>query len=309
MRTMSTRSLRRMRTRAQRAMPEDGLLHAALDRLPDRPWVGTLRRTLDEVQRDQVPLLAAGVAFYTFLSLVPTMIAAVTVYGLVADPFTVAQQARWVSQTLPESAANLVVGQMETIASETSSSLGVGLLVSIAAVLWTASLGVGNLMKAINMAYDETETRGFLQLRLLALVMTFGGVVFLSLAIGLITVLPIVLEVALPSETVRWVALVGRWVGLLALVLLALGVLYRVAPNRDHTETPWLSRGAVVGTVLWLLASVGFSLYVENLAGYGDTYGALAGVAVLLLWLWVTMFVILFGAEINAVIEQAKGPR
>lgn len=297
-------SLRRLRARAVAAMPETGMRDAVFDRLPDRPWIRTLRRTLDEVERDQVPLLAAGVAFYTFLSLVPTMVAAVTVYGLVADPFTVARQARWVSVTLPESAADLVVDQMETIASEPSASLGVGLLVSVVAVLWTASLGVGNLMKAINMAYDETETRSFLSLRLLAVAMTFGGVVFLAVAIGLITVLPWVLDQALPSETVRWIALVGRWVGLLVLVMLALGVVYRVAPNRAEPRTPWVSRGAVVATVLWLLASFGFSLYVENLGNYGDTYGALAGVAVLLLWLWVTMFVILFGAEVNSVSEQ-----
>lgn len=305
---MPRSSLRQMRARAQKAMPEGGVVEAALGRLPDRPWARTFRRTLEEVQADQIALLAAGVAFYTFLSLVPTMIAAVTVYGLVADPDTVTQQARWVSSTLPDSAADLVVGQMETIAAETSTSLGLGLLVSIAAVLWTASLGVGNLMKAINMAYEETETRSFLGLRLLALAMTFGGVVFLALAIGLITVLPIVLDLALPSETVRWVALVGRWVGLLVLVMLALGVVYRVAPNRDAHRTPWLSHGALVATVLWLAASFGFSLYVENFGTYGETYGALAGVAVLLLWLWVTMFVILFGAEVNAVTEHEKAP-
>lgn len=301
---MSRRSLRHLRDRAQRAMPEGGLRDALLDRLPQRPWVETLRHTLDEVQRDQIPLLAAGVAFYTFLSLVPTMIAAVTVYGLVADPFTVATQARWVSTTLPESAAELVVNQMETIASEPSASLGVGLLVSVVAVLWTASLGVGNLMKAINMAYDQTETRSYLSLRLRALVMTFGGVVFLTMAIGLITLLPLVLDLMLPSESVRWVALAGRWLGLLVLVMVALGVVYRVAPNRPDPRTPWVSRGAVVATPLWLIASFGFALYVENFARYGETYGALAGVAVLLLWLWVTMFVILFGAEVNAVSEE-----
>jgi membrane protein len=275
--------------------------------IPKRGWFQITKRAWAESKADQVPLLAAGVAFFSFLSLFPAMIAAVMVYGLVADPKTVADQAKQLSDALPKDAASLITGQMEAITKTPQQSLGLGLIIALVLALWSASGGVGNVMSAVNIAYDEDETRGFVKRKALAILFTLGAILFAVVAIVLIAVLPVLLDELIPSGVVRVLIEVGRWVGLLVAVMVALAVLYRYAPDRDAPQLKWASVGAVVSTVIWLIASLGFSLYVDNFGSYGKTYGALAGVVVLLLWLWISMFVVLLGAEINAEAEQQTG--
>lgn len=272
--------------------------------VPARGWWQITRRAWAEAKRDQVPLLAAGVAFYSFLSLFPAMIAAVTLYGLVADPATVARQSEEVARALPADAASLVTGQMEAISESPQGSLGFGLLIALVLALWSASGGVGNIVTAVNIAYDEEETRGFVRRKALALGLTLGALVFVVLAVGLVAVAPAVLDSAVDVPGMRWGLEAARWLMLLVAVGVALAVVYRFAPDREAPQLQWVSVGAAVATVLWLVASLGFSLYVDNFGSYGRTYGALAGVVVLLLWLWMTVFIVLLGAEINAEAEQ-----
>lgn len=272
--------------------------------IPRRGWVQVVRRAFREASTDQVPLLAAGVAFYSFLALFPALIAAVMIYGLVRDPADVRQQVASLSDTLPADAASLLTTQLEAITSTGGGSLGIGLLVSLVLALWSASGGIGNLMTAINLAYDEEETRGFVKRRALALGLTLAAIVFVVLAVGLVAVAPAVLDQVVGDGPLRWGLEAARWIGLLLAMALALGVLYKLAPDRDAPKLRWVSTGSVVATALWLVASLGFSLYVDNFGSYNKTYGALAGVVVLLLWLWLTMYVVLLGAEINAEAEQ-----
>jgi membrane protein len=272
--------------------------------IPAKGWLQVTKRAWAEAKLDQVPLLAAGVAFYTFLSLFPAMIAAVTVYGLVADPQTVARQTQAITDALPAAAAEIITGQMEAISSQPQQALGLGLIIALALALWSASGGVGNIITAVNIAYDEEETRGFVKRKLLALGFTLGAIIFATVSVALITVVPALLEAFFPSGAIYWLLQAARWTGLLVAVLFALAVLYRFAPDRDAPKFRWVSVGAGVATVIWLLASLGFSVYVDNFGSYGETYGALAGVAVLMLWLWITAFIVLLGAEINAESEQ-----
>lgn len=272
--------------------------------IPAKGWFQILKRAWAESKADQVPLLAAGVAFFSFLSLFPAMIAAVTIYGLLADPATVARQTEALSQALPSDAASLISGQMEAIASQPRQSLGLGLIIALVLALWSASGGVGNIVTAVNIAYDEEETRGFIKRKALALVFTLGAILFVVVAVTLIAVAPAVLDALVPEGIVRTALDAARWVGLVIAVAIALAVLYRFAPDRDSPRFSWTSLGAVVATVIWILASLGFSIYVDNFGSYGKTYGALAGVAILMLWLWITAFIILLGAEINAEAEQ-----
>jgi membrane protein len=272
--------------------------------IPAKGWLQVTKRAWAEAKVDQVPLLAAGVAFFAFLSLFPAMIAAVMVYGLVADPATVQRQTEQISQALPEDAASLVTDQMEAITSAPQQGLGLGLVVALLAALWAASGGVGQMLTAINVAYDEDETRGFVKRKALALALTLGAILFATVAILLIAVAPALLNAFLPEGALRWLLEIARWVGLLIAVGVGLALLYRWAPDRDSPRFTWVSVGAAVATVIWLVASLGFSLYVDNFGSYGETYGALAGVVVLMLWLWITAFVVLFGAEINAEAEQ-----
>jgi membrane protein len=272
--------------------------------IPAKGWFQVTKRAWAESKVDQVPLLAAGVAFYSFLSLFPAMIAAVTIYGLVADPATVARQAKALSEALPSDAASLITGQLESIASQPQQSLGLGLIIALALALWSASGGVGNIMTAVNLAYDEEETRGFVKRKALSLAFTLGAIAFVVVAVILIAVTPVLLDAVFPEGAIRVALNVARWVGLLIAVAVALAVLYRFAPDRDHPKFSWVSVGAAVATVIWMVASLGFSLYVDNFGSYGKTYGALAGVALLMLWLWITAFIVLLGAEINAEAEQ-----
>lgn len=272
--------------------------------IPRRGWWQIAKRAWAESKSDQIPLIAAGVAFYSFLALFPGLIASLLLYGLVRDPADVRAQAADWTATLPRDAANIITEQLEELSSTSSSSLGLGLALALALALWSAAGGVGNLITAINIAYDEEETRGFLRRKLLALGLTLAAIAFVVLTLALVAAAPAVLDNVVGSGPVRWSLEVARWAFLLAAMAGALAVLYRVAPDRSSARFSWVSVGAVTATLVWIVASLGFSLYVDNFGSYGKTYGALAGVVVLLLWLWMTLFLVLLGAELNAEAEQ-----
>jgi membrane protein len=272
--------------------------------IPARGWLQVTKRAFAEGKADNVSILAGGVAFFAFLALFPAMIAALTLYGLVADPATVADQIAQLAQLLPETARPLIVDQLNSIAQGSGGALGIGLVVSLLAAIWSASGGTMNLIAATNVAYDEEENRGFLKLRGIALLLTLGAVVFVLLAVALVAVAPVLLDALGLGGFALVIAQVLRWVLLVALVIAALAIVYRVAPNRDAPRLAWVSTGAIVATVLWVIGSVAFSLYVSNFGSYNKTYGALAGVIVLMLWLYLTSYVVLLGAEINAESEK-----
>ncbi len=282
--------------------------------IPAKGWFQIVKRSVKELGADQMPLIAAGVAFYAFLSLVPTLIAATLLYGLVTDPAQVEEQIDSLAGVLPAEAQTLLGEQMTSLASAQEQSLGFGLVVALALALWSASGGTGNLITAVNIAYDEEETRGFVKRKALALALTLGAIVAFAITFSLVAVFPAVVNALGLTGPARWGAEALRWVVVLAVVTIALAVLYRVAPDRDAAKIRWISLGATVATVAWVVAAIGFSLYVDNFGSYGKTYGSLAGVVVLLLWLWLSILVVLLGAEINAETEQqtvkdtTKGP-
>jgi membrane protein len=272
--------------------------------IPWRGWKQILKRAWAEHRADNMPIIAGGVAFFGFLSIFPALIALVSLYGLVASPETVAQQVEELSAQLPDSAAQLIGDQLTEIVDNSGSALTVSLVVSILGALWAASGGMGNLITAVNIAYDEVETRGFVKLKALSLLLTLGGIVFVLVTFGLVAVVPAVLQ-ALPLGIVGTIlAQVARWVLLLGVFAGSLAVLYRVAPDRDAPRFRWVSLGSVVVTVAWALVSVGFALYVNNFGSYDKTYGAIAGVIVLMLWLYLTCYLVLLGAEINSEAEH-----
>lgn len=281
--------------------------------IPRRGWVEIAKRGWAEAKEDQVPLLAAGVAFYGFLAIWPALIAVVLLYGLIADPTTIADQVSSAADAVPTAVRDVVVEQLRSIASTRRVGAGIGVVVSLALALWSASGGVGNLISAINTAYDERETRTFVRKRLLALGLTIGAVVFMIVMLGLVALLPILFQ-AVEQGPLRWLVQIIRWVLIAVLVAAALAVLYRLAPDRDAAKFRWVSVGAVLATVLWLLASVGFSVYVTVAGNYAKTYGSLASIVILLFWLWITAYAVLLGAEVNAEAEEqtvrdtTKGP-
>ncbi len=270
--------------------------------IPRRGWVQILKRSWAQTTEDQIPLLSAGVAFFGFLALFPSLIALVLAYGLFADPSTIATQIDSLGTALPAEVKDLIITQL-TEQSQRTGALSVGVIISLLLALWSASGGVANLVLAINTAYDETDDRPLVKKRLLALALTLGAIVFMIVLVTLIAVLPIIFSI-FDGGPLRWLVQVVRWVLIAVLIMVGLAVLYRVAPDRDAPKMRWASPGAIVATLLWLVVSVGFSLYVTLFASYAKTYGALAGIVVLLMWLWLTSYAVLFGAEINAEAEQ-----
>jgi membrane protein len=280
--------------------------------IPKRGWLQIVKRGWAEAKADQVPLLGAGVAFYGFLALFPSLIAIVLIYGLVVDPATIANQVSQLTAGLPQDATKLITDQL-TLASSRQTGAGIGLVVSIALALWAASGGMSNLMTAISTAYDEEQKRSFIKKRLLALGMTIAAIVVMVIMLALVAVFPVLADL-IDNGVVRVLLTIARWVLIAVVATAALAVLYRVAPDRDAPKMRWVSVGAAVATVLWLVASAGFSLYVANFGSYAKTYGAIAGIVVMLMWLWITAYAVLLGAEINAESEQqtvrdtTKGP-
>lgn len=282
--------------------------------IPAKGWVQILKRSIKEMGTDHLTLLAGGVAYSWFLALFPGLIAAVSIYGLVTSPEEVSAQVADMASGLPEAAQTLITTQMESLASGSSGALSFGLVISVALALWSASAGMAGLVEALNIAYDEDEERNFFKKRGLALLLTIGFILFIAVAVGLVAVFPIVLSNLGTGIFVTILAQIVRWVVLIAAAVAALALLYRVGPDRDAPAIKWLSLGSIIATVIWLIASIAFSFYVDNFGSYAETYGALAGVVVLLLWFWITALVVLLGAEINAETEAqtikdtTKGP-
>jgi membrane protein len=269
--------------------------------IPAKGWKDIAKRTLKEVKADQVPLLAAGVAFYTLLALFPAIIAGVSIYGLVADPQTVRDQINQLAQTLSPETATLIGQQVQQVTSSAGGALGLATVLGILTALWSASSGMKALITGVNLAYDETEGRKFVKLRGLSILMTLGAMVLLGVALALIVGFPAVPD-SWPT-VLQWTAAILRFVLLAVLLMAGLAALYRYAPDRDKPKWGWASPGSGVATVLWVLASVGFSVYVNAFGNYNKTYGALAGIIILMFWLYLTAFVVLVGAELNAEME------
>jgi membrane protein len=271
--------------------------------IPARGWLQVAKRGWKEAKADNVPLLAAGVAFYAFLAIFPALIALVSLYGLFADPSTIANQLKSVTEALPPAAQQVIVDQVTMLASRRA-ALSIGLAISIVIALWSASGGISNLLTAVNVAYDEEEKRGFIKKRLLSLGLTLAAIVFMVIMLSLVAVLPQLLKAVFGEGLLRWVFQILGWLILVLLVMVALAIIYRLGPDRDAPKMKWVSVGAIVAALIWLVASIGFSIYSSTFGNYAKTYGVFAGIVVLLFWLWLTAYAMLLGAEINAESEQ-----
>jgi membrane protein len=280
--------------------------------IPAKGWKDIAKRTMKSVKEDQVPLLSAGVAFYALLSLFPLVIAAVSIYGLVADPASVRDQIQNLSKMLSPETAKLVGTQLVQVTSGAGGALGFATILGIATALWSASSGMKALITGVNLAYDETETRKFVKLRGLALAFTLGAMALMGVALATIIGYPPIAD-NLPT-VLRWLVAIIRFAILGGLLVVALAVLYRFAPNRDQPKWGWVSLGSVAATLLWVLATIGFALYATFFGNYNKTYGALAGIIILMFWLYISAFVVLMGAELNTEMElqtakdTTKGP-
>lgn len=267
------------------------------DRLQD-----VAKRVFARLKDDHVSLASAGVAFFGFLALVPALAAVIAVYGLVADPNEAARRMEELFSTLPPEVQTLLSKQVSSIAESSSGALSLTLVVSILLSLWAASSGMSHLVEATNLVYHENDERGFVARRGQALLLTVGAaIVGAAGLVVLTTVLPTLTD-PLPGS-VSWLVNLAGWLFIAALFVAALGVLYRVGPQRNAPEWSWVTPGALVGVVVFVAATLAFTFYVSNFGSYNETYGSLAAVVVLLLWLFISSFVVLLAGEVNAELE------
>lgn len=276
-----------------------------------KQWAGSLLRTIRaEVRQDETVIVAAALAFYAMLALFSAAFAAVSIYGLVLDPADVTNQITTITDVLPLTVRGLVAEQIEALATTSSAGLSIGLAVSLLAALWVASGGTRSLLHGINIVYNVEDRRSWLLQRALAYGLTLGFIIFGLGTIAVVTFLPDWLEdLGFGSTGVLFVE-IARWPAILVLVVAGLMVFYRIGPNRAPVEDQKLLPGAVTAAVLWLIATLGFSLYTGSVFSSFDTgsYGVLVGAVVLLVWFFMSGFVILLGAEVNASLE-ANGRR
>jgi membrane protein len=271
--------------------------------IPTVGWLDVLKRLFKDIGRDNVSLMAAGIAFYALLSIAPAFTALVSVYGLVFDPASVEAQISALSAVVPKEALGIISVQLQAIVQNNTSHLGYGLVISLAIAMWSANSGTSALMTALNVAYGEEEKRGIIGYYGRSLLITLALVVMGILTLTLVAVMPAVLAffpyADFTSGRVSWL----RWPVLLILSTLGLAAIYRYGPSRNPARWHWVSWGAVAATLLWMAGSVGFSIYVGRFATYDHTYGSLGAVVVLLMWLWLTSFAVLLGAELDAELE------
>ena len=273
--------------------------------MSSRAWREVVIRVWNQSWSDNIGLVAAGVAFYGFLALVPMLGILVLVYGLVADPQTVIGHVGTLLRFLPADIA-LLIGQLLLSAVENSKgSSGFGFLIAILVALYAGSNGAGSIMTALNIAYEEKEKRSLAHFYAIALVITVISVLLalLSLlAVGAVARL----ESILPKAA-GLVVLGGKLFFYALIALSAAGVaaiLYRYGPSREDARWQWLTAGSAFTAIVWLALSIGFGFYVTRLTDYNATYGSIAAIVMLLTWMYLSAYVFLFGAELNAELEH-----
>ncbi|GHA80847.1 YihY/virulence factor BrkB family protein [Pontibacter akesuensis] len=272
--------------------------------IPAAGWKQVMLRVKEQLATDNISIVAAGVAFYFFLALFPTLAAIISIYGLVTSPAEVEQQMEQLTSVLPPEAHDMLTERLRNIAQQSSSSLGWGALLGIVLSLWSANSGTKSLFEGINIAYDEENDRSFLKLNAITLLFTLGGIILGSLCVALVVAFPAIIEHLGLPDWLETVLQLGRWVLLIVFIMGALALIYKVAPKRNNPKFRWVSWGSAMATGLWLLGSLLFSYYVNNFGNYSETYGSVAAVIILMLWFNLTSFIILLGAEINSELEH-----
>lgn len=294
---------------AQRPEPDD-------PRKPDSPadlttpsWRYVLKQTIGEFSRDQCTDLAAALTYYAVLSLFPALLVVVSLLGVIG-------QGQRTSDTLldligdisPGAAAETLRQPIQQLVE--APSAGFALVVGLLAAVWSASGYVGAFGRAMNRIYEVDEGRPAVKLRLQQLMLTFASLIVVALVVLMLAVSGPVAEAVGgllgAGDTAVSVWNIARWPVLLLLVILGVALLYHASPNVEQPRFRWLSVGAAIAIVVWVVASLGFGVYVANFGSYNKTFGALAGVIVFLLWLWITNLALLFGAELDAELERGR---
>jgi membrane protein len=278
-------------------------------RLPFAAWKDILWRTAQRTGKDRLLANAAGVVFFGLLAVFPAITALVSCYGLFADPHTIGDNLQSLALMLPNGTFAIVQDQIARVLAKGNAELGVTFLLGLSLALWSANSGVKAVIDALNVAYEEEEQRGFLHLNAVSLAFTLSGIAALLVMVSAVVAVPLALDhVGLEPESQLIVSL-ARWPLLLLVLLVGLGLLYRLGPSRRAIPWRWLAVGTLSAALLWICGSSLLSFYLSNFANYTATYGSLGAAIGLMTWMWMSAIAILLGAELNSEIErQAQQP-
>ena len=272
--------------------------------IPVRGWKDILWRTYQQIGEDRLLAVAAGVVFYGLLALFPAVTALVSLYGLFANASAINDHLSSLGDILPSSAVDIIHEQIIRLTSKGDTKLSFGFVVGLGVALWSANAGMKAIIDALNVVYEEKEKRGFIKLNLVSLAFTLVAIASLLLALGAVVVLPLLLNQLGLSSITDTLFRVGRWPLLLAVVIVGLALIYRLAPSRREPRWQWLTVGSIFAAAAWLGASALLSWYLANFAHYDAAYGSLGAGIGLMMWMWVSSIVILFGAQLNSEIEH-----
>jgi membrane protein len=270
------------------------------------PWAGwwrVIKRAVQVFVDTDMSVRCAGVAFFSFLSLFPAIACGVLIYGIVGDRSQLQEHVGAISAVLPQQAASIVSDQLTTLLGQSDAELGIGLLVGLGIALWSGSRGVNTLVFALSKSQYEERERTFLRAALLSFGLTIGGFVVAIIALFALAVVPAAVQLLPIPRFAETIALWARWPVLAIIAFAASVILFKVAPDRSDPKFRWVVPGAALTTFLWLVASILFSLYVENFASYDATFGSLAAAVVLLLWIYYSVLIFVFGSRFNAELE------
>lgn len=284
--------------------PERGRQATAPQRIPPEGWIPILKRVFASLGEDRVMLTAAGVTYYTLLALVPALTALVSIYGLFADRATVLEHVGLLAGIVPEGGLDIISEQLERIAGEGATTLGWTLVVSLGIALWGASAGIRAMFEAMNVAYGEREKRNFIVLNTMVLLSTLLVAVCAALVIGAVVLLPAVTAFLEPLPSMTWLLRLAGYGVFVLILVCGLAALYRWGPSRTAARWRWITPGAVIATLGTLAVSIAFSWYVANFGNYGATYGSLGALIGFLTWIWLSVTLVILGAELNAEIEH-----
>ncbi len=270
--------------------------------IPLRGWRDIAIRTLREFNSDHVTIIAGGVTFSVLLAIFPALGAFVALYGLVADVNQIPQQLHELRAVLPSDAVNFLGGEMMRLAKARHQGLSLALGSGLVLSFWSANGAMKATFVGMNVAYAEKETRGFVRLYMTTLAFTLGLILFLVVALAALSLSGVVEHFL--GSTVGTLVKIARWPVLVLGFAGGASMLYRYGPSRPKARWRWISWGSAVATVVWLLASLLFSLYASNFAHYDRTYGSLGTVIALMVWIWISATILLFGAELNSEVEH-----
>lgn len=269
-----------------------------------KEWWQILLKVKNEIAADNLTIIAAGVSFYTFLAIFPTLISIISVYGWVMEPVQVAKQLEEMARLLPSKAYSIIEERILKLTETPNDTLEWASILSFLFVLWSANAGIKALFMGINIAYNTKQKRSFFKLNFIGLLFTLGSMIIAFLCMAFIVGLPTFADNLGMQESLLFLVKWFSWIVLAIVVFFWFSVVYKFAPVRKHATLKWVRPGAITATVLWIISSLGFSFYVSNFGNYDATYGSISAVVILLFWLFITNFIILLGAEINSEAEQ-----